>query len=83
MSMDITMEEALAKLTDERAQNYAKLHEPENPALFPEMLDSLLHAPDEEQFKNFAVLYIMDMKYPRPDIAFATGIVSREKGYSR
>ncbi len=78
---DITWEEVLAKLTNERAINYAKLHQAQDPKLFPEMVDSLLHAPDEEQFKNFTILYIMDMKYPRPDIAFATGIVSREKGW--
>ena len=81
MSMDITFEEAVAKLTTDAAKNYVKLYEPENPELFPEMLDSLLHAPDQEQFENFTMLYILDMKYPRADIAFATGIVGREKGW--
>jgi hypothetical protein len=81
MGYDITWEEVLAKLTNERAINYAKIYTPEKPELLPEMVDSLLHAPDEEQFKNFTMLYILDMKYPRADIALATGIVSREKGW--
>lgn len=78
---DITWEEVLAKLTNERAINYAKIYKAENSELFPEMVDSLLGAPDAEQFKSFTMLYIFDMKYPRADIAFATGIVSREKGW--
>lgn len=78
---DITWEEVLAKLTNERAINYAKIYTAEKPELLPEMVDALLGAPDEEQFQNFTMLYILDMKYPRSDIAFATGIVGREKGW--
>lgn len=77
-----TLDEVKKKLS-ERAIHYLNLYTPERPDLFPEMLDSLLGAPDEEQFKNFVVLYITSPEYPRPDIALATGIVSREKGWKR
>lgn len=72
-----------ARLTTESAKNYLKMYKPEKPDLFPEMLDSLLNAPSQEQFENFTVLYILDTRYPRHDISFATGIVSREKGWKR
>lgn len=78
MSIDYKPEE---KLTNPSALNYLKLYQPEKPDLFPEMLDSLLGAPTQEQFENFALVYIMDMNYPRADIAFACGVVSREKGW--
>lgn len=68
-------------LTTPSAIGYFKGYSPERPDLFDEMLDSLLNAPTEEQFGNFTMLYILDMRYPRPDIAFAGGIVQREKGW--
>lgn len=70
-------------LNEPRAINYRKLHEPERPDLFDEMLHSLLGAPSQEQFENFTLLYILDTKYPRSDISFACGIVSREKGWKQ
>ena len=80
---DITLEEVKAKLTEQRAIDYMKGYEPniENLELFPEMLDSILAAPSQEQFENFTLIYILDMKYPRGDIAFATSVVKREKGW--
>lgn len=80
-----TIDEVRVKLTSDSALNYLRMYEPgiEKPELFPEMLDSLLHAPTQEQFENFTLLYIMDMKYPRPDIACASGIAAREKGWKQ
>jgi hypothetical protein len=80
-----TVEEVRVKLTEKSALNYLKMYESsiENLELFPEMLDGILGAPTQEQFENFTLLYIMDMKYPRTDIAMASGIVAREKGFKQ
>jgi len=76
------MEDILSKLTKPSAQDYARGCTPERPKLFIEMLDSLLRAPNREQFEDFVTLYLLDMDYPRHDLAYAAGIVSREKGWT-
>ncbi len=80
-----TIDEVRAKLTQERALNYLRMYEDgiEKPELFVEMLDGILGAPTQEQFENFTLLYIMDMKYPRADLACASGVVAREKGWKQ
>lgn len=80
---DKTLSEVRGLLTKDAAIHYLGMTAPviERDDLFPEMLDGLLGAVDEETFKSFVMLYLLDMKYPRPDIAAACSVCKREKGW--
>ena len=53
----------------------------EQPEKYDRMIKLLSAAETKEDMERVAVLYIMDMSYPRADIALAVKAVERDKGW--
>lgn len=71
------------ELTNERAIRYWRNGKAaQDLAKAKEMVRDLLHLKEEQVFRDCLMLYIMDMSYPRSDIAYASKTVAYERGWS-
>ena len=48
---------------------------------YDQMVTLLSNAQSKEELEGMAVLYIMDMNFPRPDICLALKAIEHEKGW--
>jgi len=55
--------------------------QPINQAKYDEMVRDMRRVQTKEQLKTFTLLYILDLSYPRADIALALHDVEIEKGW--
>ena len=56
-------------------------YKPEDPEAFERMGKMMRAAETPEELRTVSVMFIMDMSYPRQDIATMLGRVEREKGW--